>query len=175
MNDGNRHGAARVRSAKVHEVERRGLAAWRDAPIAALVEHITLEYHRPLPFALGRLQQLSTRAAARHLELVGLADCCAALARKLAPHLRMEELLLFPRLSAGRPVSRLVTTVVGDHHEVIAELDAIAAFDPRLRELARSCSVCAELAHLLVVLERSLLEHFTLEELLYERAGVSHP
>lgn len=87
-----------------------GRAEWADLGLAELVDHIEATHHAYLHQELPRLEALATKVAGvhgeRHPELAQVLDLTRALRADLDPHLRKEEMVLFPmirQLAAAEP------------------------------------------------------------------------
>lgn len=77
-----------------------GSEDWGGAPLSDLVAHIEAKHHTFTREELARLAPLMAKVLRvhgdHHPELERIAECCAALAADLLPHLQKEEQILFP-------------------------------------------------------------------------------
>lgn len=103
-------------------------AAWAEAPLPSLVDHIESRYHRPLERDLERLSFLVRKVTAvhgpQHPELFfPLAEAFEALREDVEPHMRKEETVLFPWIRAGRgDTGAAAVKVLGDEHVAVGAI-----------------------------------------------------
>lgn len=93
------------------------VAEWAVMGAAQLVDHIESTHHRYLWDELPRLTELLDGIVAvhgdRHPELVAVARCYSELRDDMEPHLRKEELVLFPMIRELCTADTLTTSAVG--------------------------------------------------------------
>lgn len=132
----------RLESADAPVVE----AEWVDLPLAELAGHVCDKHHSYLWEELPRMSMLTEKIAqvhgSRHPELAEVATTYAAIRVAFEPHMRREEIRVFPAIGRveERPddelpalIDRLVT-----EHEEVAELFA------KLRELTNNYETPAD-------------------------------
>lgn len=154
---------------------------WLDAPLGELIDHILEAYHRPLDEELPRLEAMARKVHAVHGpkdpdRLRAISRLCSELRAELEPHMRKEEMILFPMIRSGQGAM-----AQGPVHVMMLEHDQAGALLKRLRELtdgytvpAGACNTWTALWHGLADLERSLHEHIHLENnILFPRALAS--
>lgn len=151
---------------------------WLDAPLGELIDHILEAYHRPLDEELPRLEAMARKVHSVHGpkdpdRLRAISRLCSELRAELEPHMRKEEVILFPMIRSGQGAM-----AQGPVHVMMLEHDQAGALLERLRELtdgytvpAGACNTWTALWHGLADLERSLHEHIHLENnILFPRA-----
>lgn len=154
-----------------------GARSWNDAPLDELIDHILLNYHRPLDEELPRIDAMAAKVLAVHGDkdprLAGIREAFAALKAELEPHMMKEEQILFPMIRQGGGAM-----AHGPIHVMQHEHEEAGALLARLRELTDeyqvpngACNTWTALWHALADLERSLHEHIHLENnILFPRA-----
>ena len=146
--------------------------------VAGLIDHILEAYHRPLDEELPRLEAMARKVHSVHGpkdpdRLRAISRLCSELRAELEPHMRKEEMILFPMIRSGQGAM-----AQGPVHVMMLEHDQAGALLERLRELtdgytvpAGACNTWTALWHGLADLERSLHEHIHLENnILFPRA-----
>lgn len=105
----------------------RDVAAWSDAPLRDVVDHLLATYHRPLEAELPRLvalaegieADLGDQGPAPFGELV---ETLRALAQSLLDHMLKEEQILFPLIERGEGAqAEGPIRVMGMEHEAAAD------------------------------------------------------
>ncbi len=160
-------------------------ADWVDLDLADLTRHVCDKHHAYLWEELPRLSMLTDKIAqvhgARHPELTEVATTYATLRVSLEPHLRREEIRVFPAIDrlderADSELPALIETLV-DEHEVCGELFG------RLRKLTDGYAVPGDACNTyrltmesLAELERDTFEHIHKENnVLFPRALAEVP
>lgn len=117
-------------------------APWADLAPDELVDHLEATHHAYLHTELPRLTALVAKVRGvhgeRHPELVDVEAAVGDLRADLEPHLRKEELVLFPMirdLAAGRPPTVGPPTVRAPISVMLAEHDRAGELLGRLRSL----------------------------------------
>jgi regulator of cell morphogenesis and NO signaling len=115
---------------------------WVDLDPAALVDHLEATHHTYLHAELPRLTALVQKVrgvhGGRHPELEAIEGTVGELRADLEPHLRKEELVLFPMirdLAAGRAPTVGPPSVQAPISVMLAEHDRAGELLERLREL----------------------------------------
>lgn len=120
--------------------------AWADLGLSALTDHVESTHHTYLHAELPRLGALASKVAsvhgAAHPELAEVERLVGELAADLTPHLRKEEVVLFPMIRhlgdaptaaevvptiPGGSLSSPIAVMLGEHErtgEILAELRA---------------------------------------------------
>ncbi|HQY62334.1 MAG: iron-sulfur cluster repair di-iron protein [Myxococcales bacterium] len=138
---------------------------------AELVSFIVSRHHAYLYEALPFLEPLATKVARVHGEhnpkLLGIRDTFRELAERLEPHLREEEAVLFPALTAQQPDDRLVASELAsaqqDHLQVGDLLARLRAQADDYTSPAWACGSYRTLMRELAALEMDTLRHVHLE------------
>lgn len=164
---------------------------WNTAPLAGLVEHIVTTHHEylrsELPAIETRLEKVYKVYNQRYgPTLVGLPAVYAGLRAELEPHIRKEEMILFPAIVAseaavnsGRPLPTLpFGTVSNPIHMMESEHASAGEALVKIREITRNfelpeyaCVTYRALMSSLDELERDLHMHIHLENnILFPRA-----
>ena len=151
---------------------------WDEAPLGELIDHILLNYHKPLYEELPRLEAMAARVYDVHKDkaepmLRGVLSTFRGLRAELDVHFAKEEQILFPMIKSGRGFM-----AEGPISVMLQEHDGAGAALAHLRELTRDYEVPAEacntwraLWHGLAALETSLHQHIHLENnILFPRA-----
>lgn len=136
-----------------------------------LVSFIVTRHHAYLHDALRFLEPLATKVARVHGDhnpkLIGVRDTFRALAESLEPHLRDEENVLFPALTASQPDRRLVAAELASMQQEHLHVGDLLA---RLRIDADdfvapdwACQSYRTLMRELATLEMDTLRHVHLE------------
>ncbi len=121
-------------------------AEWVNLPLDQLASHVCDKHHAYLWEELPRMSMLTEKIAqvhgANHPELAEVATTYAALRVAFEPHMRREEIRVFPAIGrvAERPDDELPALIerLVDEHEAVAELFA------KLRELTNGYETPAD-------------------------------
>jgi regulator of cell morphogenesis and NO signaling len=151
---------------------------WDEAPLAQLIDHILIDYHRPLDEELPRLERMARKVVDVHRDkeperLPAVLATYLDLKAELDQHMLKEEQILFPMLLRGQGASASRPIQVMEH-----EHDVAGSLLRRLRELTDgyrvpdgACNTWRALWHGLAALEDSLHRHIHLENnVLFPRA-----
>lgn len=152
-------------------------AGWRQAPPAALIDHIVSRYHDRHRQQLADLVPLARkieRVHGSHPDCpVGLADHLAAMQQELESHMQKEEQVLFPLLARGfPPMVRGPIAAMRMEHELhdqaLQELNAITRGNVLPSD---ACGSWHALYESIAEFRDDLLQHIALEnEVLFKRA-----
>jgi regulator of cell morphogenesis and NO signaling len=153
---------------------------WDEAPLAALIAHITSVYHARLREQLPALIAMARRVEARHADKAtcprGLAAHLGAMHEAVIGHLQKEEQILFPLILAGMagraggPVRAM--EVEHEHHG--EDLEVVRTLTTDLVAPAEACTTWRALYLGLQQFEQELMEHIHLENnILFRRALAS--
>jgi regulator of cell morphogenesis and NO signaling len=153
-----------------------------DRPVSELVDHIIATHHVFTASEIERLRPLMEKVRSRHgehhPELNALQVVFEALADSLAPHMRKEEMVLFPYIKAlaaaeenhAAPAAPMFGTVENPIRMMMAEHDTDGERLRKLREIsndytlpADACPSFTALYAGLEDLERDLHQHIHLE------------
>ncbi len=154
---------------------------WDEMPLEDLIEHILVNYHRPLDTELPRLAAMARKVVDVHGDkmpevLPEILSTFLGLRAELEAHLPKEEQILFPMILRGEgAMAHGPISVMEAEHEGAGE--ALK----RLRELThgyevpeQACNTWRALWHGLADLESSLHRHIHLENnILFPRALAS--
>lgn len=157
------------------------LERWDEMPLADLIDHILVNYHRPLDEELPRLEAMARRVVEVHGDkmpevLPQILSTFLVLRSELEAHFPKEEQILFPIILRGEgAMAHGPISVMEAEHEGAGE--ALK----RLRELTQgyevpeqACNTWRALWHGLADLESSLHRHIHLENnILFPRALAS--
>lgn len=163
---------------------------WEQAALSQLVAHVVSHHHEHTRAELERLGGLATKVVAvhgaKHPEIAGLGEHVDALADDLLPHMKKEELVLFPHIEAleaasraGRPtphaafgsVANPVRVMMNEHDGTGDLLRALRAATDDYTPPAGACATWRALYAGLQALERDLFQHIHLESnVLFPRA-----
>lgn len=155
-------------------------AAWVDLDLGELAEHVCDKHHSYLWEELPRLSMLTEKIAqvhgAHHPELKEVATVYATLRVAFEPHMRREEIRVFPAISrvAERPDTELPALI----ERLVDEHEAVAVLLEKLRQLTDGYAVPADGCNAyrmtmdgLAELERDTFEHVHKENnVLFPRA-----
>ena len=160
------------------EKPRLNLSQWDKAKLDDLIDHILVDYHRPLSEELPRLVAMAQKVLNAHKDkdpetLTELADVILGLQTELHQHMAKEEQILFPVIKEGK--GAMADGPIAMMHR---EHESAGAALKRLRELthdydvpANACNTWRALWHGLAALEASLHQHIHLENnILFPRA-----
>ncbi len=154
---------------------------WTELSLVEFIDHIVATHHAYLHENLGPLVELAEKVARvhgeRHGELAEVRDVFAKFAGDIGPHLRKEELILFPSIAriedrtAPFPIWQPIAVMEAEHDEAGRDL-------ARLRELTSgyavpedACSSYRRLLEQLAEIERDTLTHVHKENnILFPRA-----
>jgi regulator of cell morphogenesis and NO signaling len=151
---------------------------WEEAPLGDLIDHILINYHRPLDAELPRLEAMARKVNDVHGEkaeemLSGVLSTYLALKAELKQHMAKEEQILFPMIKngqgamAGGPVS----VMMHEHDNAGAALERLRTLTRGYEVPAAACNTWRALWHGLAALETSLQQHIHLENnILFPRA-----
>ncbi len=143
-------------------------AEWAGLDSAALAAHVEGTHHAYLWQELPRLSQLVDKIAQvhgeRHPELATVAATYAALRVELEPHLRREELRVFPAISrlAEQPdaeLPALLERLVAEHDQAGELLDKLRSLTNGYETPADGCNTYRLTMEGLAELERDTFEH----------------
>lgn len=163
---------------------------WATEPLEALCHHIEQTHHAFVRSEMERLQTLAGKVQARHgdahPELAEIQRQIEALERDLLPHLRREELVLFPfivnlernhasngprPLGAGGSVRNPIRVMVAEHDAADAEMGAIRKLSQEYTPPENACPTYRAFYAALAEFEQDLHRHVHLENnILFPRA-----
>jgi regulator of cell morphogenesis and NO signaling len=153
------------------------LTVWSEAPLAALVDHVTGHYHARLREEIPQLVAMAEKVERVHADK---ADCPHGLAAHLRQvhgavldHLEKEEVVLFPMILQGRgwQAAGPVQMMEHEHDDHGVSLARTRALTGDLEPPAEACTTWRALYLRLAELERELMEHIHLENnVLFPRA-----
>jgi regulator of cell morphogenesis and NO signaling len=151
---------------------------WDEKSVELLIEHLLVEYHRPLDEELPRLEALARKVNGVHGEkepemLGGILSTFMSLRAELEQHMAKEEQILFPMIKSGQGAMAEEPVAVMEQEHVSA-----GAALKRLRELTNNFEVPEEACNSwralwvgLEAFEKALHEHIHLENnILFPRA-----
>jgi regulator of cell morphogenesis and NO signaling len=126
--------------------------AWSSMGVAQLVDHLESTHHRYLWDELPRLTDLLATIGrvhgARHPELADVARCFAELCDDMEPHLRKEEMMLFPAIRRMATAEQLPELPFGSITNPISvmlrEHDRVGELLEELRALTHDYEVPAD-------------------------------
>lgn len=145
---------------------------WSERPLADLIDHLLLRYHRTLERDLEELDAMIDAFPGGRRTLRDLARCVETLSLELLSHMHKEEKVLFPWILAGDgdTAATPITVMQHEHGSTRRLLDRLARLleahtpekpSPRWR---RMCELAQHIAH-------DLEEHMVLEDtILFPRA-----
>lgn len=155
-------------------------AAWVELDLADLAKHVCDKHHAYLWEEMPRLSMLTEKIAevhgAHHPELKEVATVYATLRVALEPHLRREEIRIFPAIGRldERPDGELPALIqrLVDEHEVAGELfEKLRALTDGYTVPADGCNAYRMTMEGLAELERDTFEHVHKENnVLFPRA-----
>lgn len=143
---------------------------WDEAPINDVIDHILLDFHKPLREELPRIEEMARKVndvhgAAHGETLAPILSTCVALRAELEQHMEKEEQILFPMIRNGQGAM-----AEGPISVMMEEHDSAGTALKRLRELTgdytvpeEACNTWRALWHGLAALEESLHEHIHIE------------
>ncbi len=153
---------------------------WDQEPIAALIEHILGQYHKPLREELPRIESMARKVYQVHGDkdpaLEEILEVAEALAVDLEQHMQKEEQVLFPMILAGEGAMATgpVSVMESEHEAAGGMLARLRALTREYQVPAGACTTWRALWAGLADLERSLHEHIHLENnILHKRALAS--
>ena len=150
---------------------------WNTADLPSLIQHILLNFHKPLHEGLPRLQSMLAKVTEEHLEkdarLSELQSTFGAMKAELESHMMKEEQILFPMILsaqgafAGGPIS----VMEQEHESANAALKKIRELTDGFQTPEGACATWCELLQGLEHLERETHTHIHLEnDILFPRA-----
>jgi len=150
---------------------------WNTADLPSLIEHILLNFHKPLHDSLPRLESMLAQVTEEHLEkdarLSELRSTFGAMKAELESHMMKEEQILFPMILsdqgafAGGPIS----VMEQEHESANAALKKIRELTDGFQAPDGACATWRELLEGLDRLERETHVHIHLENnILFPRA-----
>lgn len=134
-----------------------------------LIAHIVSRYHDVHRAQLPELARMARRVEAVHRGRpgvpAGLADALEAMEQELLLHMRKEETILFPMLSAGTngSVTQPITVMRHEHTDHGAALDHLARLTDDMTPPVHACNTWRALYSGLAQLRDDLIEHIHLE------------
>jgi regulator of cell morphogenesis and NO signaling len=151
---------------------------WDKAPLANLIDHILVTYHRPLDEELPRLEAMVRKVAnvhgAKDPEMFsGILSVFLGLNNELVEHMMKEEQILFPMIKSGQGAMAQgpVSVMMHEHDSAGAALTRLRELTNDFRVPQNACNTWRALWHGLAALETALHEHIHLENnILFPRA-----
>ncbi len=151
---------------------------WDKAPLANLIDHILVTYHRPLDEELPRLEAMVRKVAnvhgAKDPEMFsGILSVFLGLNNELVEHMMKEEQILFPMIKSGQGAMAQgpVSVMMHEHDSAGAALTRLRELTNNFRVPQNACNTWRALWHGLAALETALHEHIHLENnILFPRA-----
>lgn len=165
-------------------------AAWNDAPLSQLTQHIVERHHefvrRETPRIDSLLAKVISRHGPAHPELPRIKDVFAALAQELLAHMFKEEQVLFPEIeqldaalrehrrlprSPFGSIKRPIALMTADHENAGDLLRQLSDLTGGYQLPPGACPTYSGLYHALQDFERDLHLHIHLENnILFPRA-----
>ena len=149
---------------------------WDEAPVEALVDHILIQYHRPLDHQLPGLQTMAEKVARVHGDkdprLAQLRGVVTDLVSELQLHMHKEEQILFPWIVTGdgSPLGP-IRVMQMEHEDAGRSLAAIRELTDEFTIPEGACNTWTALWMGLKNFDRELREHIHLENnVLFPRA-----
>lgn len=151
---------------------------WENAPIGDLIDHLLVDFHRPLDADLPRIAGLARKVLSVHgeesaVDLAGICSTFVALKDELATHMMKEERILFPMIRSGRGVGAQgpIRVMNHDHDTAITALQKLRALTNEFVAPYDACESWRALWSGLAAFEEELHEHIRLEtDILFPRA-----
>lgn len=154
---------------------------WTQRPLVEFIDHILATHHAYLHETLGPLVELAEKVARvhgdRHLELAEVRAVVAKFAGEIGPHLRKEELILFPGIaqiedhSGTFPIWQPIAVMEAEHDEAGRDLARLRALTGNYAIPEDACSSYRRLLEQLAQVERDTLTHVHKENnILFPRA-----
>ena len=151
---------------------------WDKAPLANLIDHILVTYHRPLDEELPRLEAMVRKVAnvhgAKDPEMFsGILSVFLGLNNELVEHMMKEEQILFPMIKSGQGAMAQgpVSVMMHEHDSAGAALTRLRELTNDFRVPQNACNTWRALWHGLAALETALHDHIHLENnILFPRA-----
>jgi regulator of cell morphogenesis and NO signaling len=157
---------------------------WSSQPLAALCRHIEHHHHAYCRRETERLRALADKVVARHgdtrPELLAIRRRLDALEGELLPHLRREELALFPFIAKlerdaaserGKGVRHAIQAMMDEHDAAGAEMAEIRKLSREFTPPEGACPTYCAFYAALTEFERDLHRHVHLENnILFPRA-----
>lgn len=151
---------------------------WRNAPPAALIEHILTRFHEVHRQQLPELIRLARKVEQVHAGNpacpAGLAEHLGAMQQELESHMQKEEQVLFPILKAGHgALAGSPIAVMRMEHEQHGEaLQGLSDLTNGITLPPAACNTWRALYLGLATLREDLMEHIHLENnILFERSA----
>ena len=151
---------------------------WDEKAMDLLVEHIMVEYHRPLDEELPRLEALARKVHDVHQDkdpetLSGVLSTFTALKSELEQHMAKEEQILFPLIQSGQGfmAGGPIAVMEQEHEGAGAALKKLRTLTNNYEIPEGACNSWRALWAGLEALEEALHEHIHLENnILFPRA-----
>lgn len=151
--------------------------SWRDAPLAALIEHIITRYHnvhrQQLPDLIMMAEKVERVHGAKPTCPHGMASTLQAVWQHLSEHMMKEERVLFPMIEqgmgahAGNPIA----VMEFEHNEAGEQLEVIKSLTNNLTPPEGACTTWRALYSGTDQFIKDLMQHIHLENnLLFPRA-----
>ncbi len=162
---------------EISTTDRRG-ERWDEKSLDLLIEHILVEYHRPLDEELPRLEALARKVNDVHADkapetLPGILSTFLSLRTELEQHMAKEERILFPMIQSGQGAmaEEPVAVMEREHESAGAALKRLRELTNNFELPEEACNSWRALWVGLEAFEKALHEHIHLENnILFPRA-----
>lgn len=156
---------------------------WNEAPLGELIDHILVNFHRPLYEELPRLESMARRVLEVHHDkdpkrLISLVNVFLGLESELKQHMLKEEQVLFPMIKQGqgRQTEAPIAVMEQEHESAGTALKKLRVLTDDYEVPAEACNTWRALWHGLAALESDLHQHIHLENnILFPRALAGDP
>lgn len=151
---------------------------WDQEPLADLIDHLLVTYHRPLDEELPRLEYMVRKVFDVHGDkdpemFAELKQVYLDLKSELDAHMQKEEQILFPMIKRGQGgmANGPISVMLMEHDSAGSALKRIRELTNNYQVPAEACNTWRALWHGLEAFEKDLHQHIHLENnILFPRA-----